>query len=107
MCLNCVLRTGMVKVKLSPACCCPLALIQYPIETFLTDDFYTTALLSVSSVLTKGGDDLLTHCRLAQHHESASETVVFFPDFCVLSPILLSVNQIDTGDNKNKNYKQK
>jgi len=62
----------MIKVKLSPACRRPLSLIQYTVETLLTDDFYTTTVMSVGRILTQCSDDLLTHGGLPQHHTTVT-----------------------------------
>jgi len=59
----------MIKVKLSPVSRRSLTLIQYAVEALLTDNLHTTVWLSVSCVLVQGSDDLLTHCRLAQHQQ--------------------------------------
>jgi len=67
-----VLHTWMIKVKLPPACRRPLTFIQHAVETFLTDDFDTTARLSVGRILAKCSDDLLTHGGLPQHHTTVS-----------------------------------
>ena len=69
---SCVIHTWMVKVKLSPACCCPLALVQHPVEAFLTDNRHTSTVLLVGGVLVKSCNDLLTYSRLAQHHTTST-----------------------------------
>jgi len=68
-----MVRTWMIKVKLSPGRCHPLTVTEYTVEALLTNDLHAAAVLSVRRVLAECTNDLLAYCRLTQQDIAASD----------------------------------